>query len=327
MNSEAPNAIGPSERAEHRVVGRAATLGAIGPLQRLQQPIPERLEIHHGGQLLQRIARLAQLRVPILKIEKSKLTRHRIPSFVQRKRSRHHAKRERFFEVSSWTGSSPTDVGRQGEQTMNAILAATANGQKRSTKKKGHPKPFQEVIASHLKTMGLIEHFSVVEVAAGSNIYQTKVKRDKGGTEALLTDVGFGVSQVLPAIVLLHYVPEGSTVIFEQPEIHLHPAVQSHLADAIIDISESRNLQFIIESHSEHLLRRLQRRVAEERLPADWIKLYFVDQVKGEARLSDIGLNDFGEIENWPEHFFGDEMGEIAATCKAGLKRRMKAPE
>ena len=118
MNSEAPNAIGPSERAEHGVVGRAATLGAIGPLQRLQQPIPERLEIHHGGQLLQRIARLAQLRVPILKIEKSKLTRHRIPSFVQRKRitsSRQKGEVLRGVHLFSMSNQSAAPIGRPGE--------------------------------------------------------------------------------------------------------------------------------------------------------------------------------------------------------------------
>lgn len=124
---------------------------------------------------------------------------------------------------------------------------------------------------------------------------------------------------------MLNYVPYGSTVIFEQPEIHLHPRVQSELADAIIAIAETRDLQVIVESHSEHILRRLQRRVADETIPADLVKLYFVSQEGGEARLSDIGLNEYGEIKNWPEHFFGDEMTEISATRKATLKRRMDA--
>ena len=147
-----------------------------------------------------------------------------------------------------------------------------------------------------LKEMGLIHSFSVAEVAEGSNIYQAKVSVGKRSPKVLLTDVGFGVSQVLPAIVLLNHVPEGSTVIFEQPEIHLHPEVQSSLADAIVGIAETRNLQVIIESHSEHFLRRLQRRVADETISANLVKLYFVSQESGEARLTDIGLNEYGEI-------------------------------
>ncbi len=151
------------------------------------------------------------------------------------------------------------------------------------------------------------------------------VKRDTKSPEALLTDVGFGVSQVLPALVLLYYVPEGSTVIMEQPEIHLHPSVQSGLADVILTVSKARKLQVIVESHSEHMLRRFQRRVAENTFEADSVKLYFCDSANGQSNLVDLELNLFGEILNWPPEFFGDEMTEIAETRKAILKRKMAA--
>ncbi|MDE0331693.1 MAG: DUF3696 domain-containing protein, partial [Nitrospinae bacterium] len=225
----------------------------------------------------------------------------------------------------NWSGGSPSDVGARGELTINAILAASEKGKTYQMKKGSRKRSFQEVVALRLKEMGLIHSFSVFEVAKGSNIYQAKVSVDKKSPKVLLTDVGFGVSQVLPVIVLLNHVPEGSTVILEQPEIHLHPEVQSGLADAIVGIAETRELQVIVESHSEHLLRRLQRRVADETIPAELVKLYFISQENGEARLTDIGLNEYGEIENWPEHFFGDEMEEIAATRKAAIKRKMKA--
>ena len=227
----------------------------------------------------------------------------------------------------TWSGGSPSDVGARGGSTINAILAASEKGKAFQMKKGSRKRSFQEVVAMRLQEMGLIHSFSVAEIAKGSNIYQAKVSVDKGSPEVLLTDVGFGVSQVLPVIVLMNHVPEGSTVILEQPEIHLHPEVQSGLADTIVGIAETRDLQVIVESHSEHLLRRLQRRVADETIPAELVKLYFVSQENGEARLSDIGLNEYGEIENWPEHFFGDEMEEIAETRKAAIKRKMKVEE
>ncbi len=227
----------------------------------------------------------------------------------------------------NWPGGSPYDVGARGESTINAILAASEKGNAYQMKKGARKRSFQEVIAMRLQEMGLIHSFSVSEIAKGSNIYQAKVSVDKGSPKVLLTDVGFGVSQVLPVIVLLNHVPEGSTIVLEQPEIHLHPEVQSRLADAIVRIAETRDLQVIVESHSEHLLRRLQRRVAEEAISADLVKLYFVSQESGEAHLTDIGLNEYGEIKNWPEHFFGDEMEEIAETRKAAIKRKMKAEE
>ena len=119
-----------------------------------------------------------------------------------------------------WARSRPHDVGLRGEKAIDAILAATVAGETRNLKRKAHRKSFQEMVAYWLSQMGLIEAFKVEEIARGSNRWQAKVTVRKGGTEALLTDVGFGVSQVLPVITLLYYVPEGSTVILEQPEIH-----------------------------------------------------------------------------------------------------------
>ena len=139
----------------------------------------------------------------------------------------------------------------------------------------------------------------------------------------MLTDVGFGVSQVLPVLVLLYYVPRGSIVLMEQPEIHLHPSVQSDLADVMLAVAKWRRVQIVVESHSEHLLRRFQRRAAEGKISSSDLKLYFVSNQNGEAQLNDLKLNRWGQIENWPEHFFGDEMGEIAAIGKASLQRRI----
>src|SRR5262249_35020699 len=148
-----------------------------------------------------------------------------------------------------------------------------------------------------------INRFKVTEVAAGAGLYRAMVKRDPESPETSITDVGFGVSQVLPALVLLYYAPEGSTVILEQPEIHLHPAVQSALADAIITTVKSRNIQVILESHSEHLLQRLLRRIAEGQdspyptiSPKD-LRLFFCQATQGVSRINELNVNLFGSIE------------------------------
>ena len=86
---------------------------------------------------------------------------------------------------------------------IDAILAATTAGERRNVKKGTRLRPFQETIAYWLREMGLIEEFQVREIAKDSNRWQARVQIRKGGTEALLTDVGFGVSQVLPIVTLL----------------------------------------------------------------------------------------------------------------------------
>ena len=223
----------------------------------------------------------------------------------------------------TWSGTSPMDVGLRGERTMEA----TAKKETRNLGGKTHYKSFEEMIAYWLKELKLIHEFKIKEIARNTNLYRVDVKRDENSPSALLTDVGFGVSQVLPALVLLYYVPVGSTVLMEQPEIHLHPSVQSGLADVILKVAETRKLQVIIESHSEHLLRRFQRRVAEGKFQADRIKLFFCDNADGESRLVDLDLDSFGQIQNWPANFFGDEMAEIAETRKASLRRQMGAAQ
>lgn len=231
---------------------------------------------------------------------------------------REHPQRE-----YQWAGSRPQDVGQRGERTIDAILAATARGEKRSLGYRMWRKPFQEMISHWLRELGLIHDFALGEVATGTRIYHATVRTLAASAPTALTDVGFGVSQVLPVLVLLYYVPSGSTVLLEQPEIHLHPAVQSGLADVMLNVAEARDVQIIVESHSEHLLRRLQRRVAEGSAAANDVRLYFVSASDGKSDLAELALNEWGEIENWPDNFFGDEMGEIAAITEAALERRL----
>ena len=228
-----------------------------------------------------------------------------------------------------WAGSSPDDVGQRGERTVDAILAATARDEKRSLGFRKRKKTFQEMIAYWLKELGLIHEFRLEDIGKGTKLYRAMVKTSSSSVPVALTDVGFGVSQVLPALVLLYYVPEGSTILMEQPEIHLHPSVQSGLADVMLKVATTRNVQIIVESHSEHLMRRLQRRVAEPdgAVSSEDVKLYFVSATKGVAQADDLVLNKWGEIENWPKRFFGDEIGEIAAIAKAALRRKLGRSE
>jgi predicted ATPase len=222
----------------------------------------------------------------------------------------------------TWAGSQPSDMGRAGEQAVSAILSSRDRGDKIG-RGKGKPRAtLEEYVAEWLQKLGLIAEFRVEAVAKGSQIFQVKMRKVKDGPEVLITDVGFGVSQILPVIVLCFYVPEGSTVILEQPEIHLHPAVQAGLADVLIDAYLKRKVQILVESHSEHLLRRLQRRMAENLIKTDDVALYFCTVGTKASEITPLELDLFGRINNWPKDFFGDELGEVAATQEAIIRRK-----
>jgi predicted ATPase len=224
-----------------------------------------------------------------------------------------------------WTRSRPSNVGQRGEHAIEAILAATEREEVRNLAPRKRNMPFQEMIAYWLREMGLVDSFSVEEIKEGSGLFQAKVRVRKGSPEVLLTEVGFGVSQVLPVLTLLYYVDEGSTVILEQPEIHLHPLAQAGLADAVVAAAKRRNVQVIVESHSEHFLLRLQRRVADESVDPNDVKLYFCEVDQGSPRLVPLELDLLGTIGNWPRNFFGDAFGETAAAEIARLERQAKA--
>ena len=231
-----------------------------------------------------------------------------------------------------WARSRPTDVGRRGEKAIDAILAATDAGELRNLRPRARNMPFQEMVAYWLRELGLIDSFSVEEIKEGSNRWWALVRTRPGAPQVLLTDVGFGVSQVLPVITLLYYVPEGATVILEQPEIHLHPLAQAGLADVILAAAERRRVQVIVESHSEHLLLRLQRRIAERAEPDETdrlhekVRLYFCDVSGRGSQLTPLDLDLYGNIRNWPDRFMGDAFGETVAAERARL-HRMRAAE
>jgi hypothetical protein len=222
-----------------------------------------------------------------------------------------------------WSGGEPVDMGQRGERVVEALLASLEKNQLLSRGRGRNKETLEQRVASWLKDLNLVHSFHVEPIAKeGGNIYKVNVRRNSNSPNVLITDVGFGVSQILPAIVLCYYVPEGSIIILEQPEIHLHPAVQAGLADVFIDAVQTRNIQIVFESHSEHLLKRLQRRIAEQKITPDTTSLYFCEADNGSSKLTPLDVNLFGTIENWPKDFFGDQFGEMSAMTKAAIERK-----
>ena len=178
-------------------------------------------------------------------------------------------------------------------------------------------------VSEGLGKLGLLDSFTMRPVDEKHRIYEPIVKHF--GQESSLTDVGFGVSQVLPVLTLLFSAPVGSIILLEQPELHLHPSAQAGLADLMLLAAEERQLQLIVETHSEHLLRRFQRRIAEVEMDFakhENIKAYFCNPTADGLVAEEVIVDRFGQIDNWPEHFFGDIGGDLHNMAKAAITRR-----
>ena len=158
----------------------------------------------------------------------------------------------------NWQGEHPAHTGRWGNKTVDALLSARVRNLK--TLHDAEDVPIEDRVSDWLQKMTLAHSFLLDWTSQGATDYEIRIEKTSSGPPVTLVDIGYGLTQFLPVLVLCYYAPEGSTLILEQPGLHLHPKVQSQLADLLIEVITERNLQILVESHSEHLLNRLQRR-------------------------------------------------------------------
>ena len=154
-----------------------------------------------------------------------------------------------------------------------------------------------------------------------------KIHNEENDIDLDLPDVGLGVSQVIPILVGVSHTgrPVASNKIgifaVEQPELHLHPAAQVALGDVFIDGIQNSNPTFLVETHSEHLLLRLLRRVHETsstrvdtkyKLPPNDLSVVYVQSTLAGAKFTPVSVTDDGDFdEPWPEGFFDERDSEL----------------
>lgn len=219
-----------------------------------------------------------------------------------------------------WTGAIPATVGHRGEEAIQVLLAGASQrpSAKRPVDIESQRSATIEAVTHWLRRLGIAESLSFEQVGRGARIWEARLHQQGGESPINLADVGFGVSQVLPVIVTLLAAPPGSLVVLEHPGIHLHPRTQSELADLLVEIAKTGEIQILVESHSEHLLARIQRRIAEATrvggsLKPDDVRLYFCEQEQGKSKLTPLEMQASGVITNWPDDFFGDILEERMA--------------
>ena len=140
-----------------------------------------------------------------------------------------------------------------------------------------------------------------------------------------MTAVGVGVSQLVPVLVMgLHATP-GTVLVIEQPELHLHPATQQTLADFLLACVRSGR-QVIVETHSDHLVTRLRRRIAEDEHDEvlDLVGLVSTERHEGATRFRRLETNRFGGFDDWPEGFFDEGSIDAQRLLRAGMRKKQE---
>lgn len=196
-----------------------------------------------------------------------------------------------------------------------------------------------DAIAETLKENGFLrdqvntwlEKFNLkVEVSQLQDIIH-KLVVNQNSLSLDITDVGFGISQVLPVIIQGFLSHDNSLTLIEQPEIHLHPKMQADLADLFIDIVQPSNQKkrdskptkyLLIETHSEYLLKRLRRRISDGTISPENVAIYLINpQSENEgAVIRELQVKERGQFD-WPTDFYG---GELLKDTTEFIKNQQK---
>jgi hypothetical protein len=222
-----------------------------------------------------------------------------------------------------WAGRMPAHIGDDGAKAVDALIACGVTRQ--AAKKRNQPPPVEAQLFDQtirwLKDMNLADGLSI-RALGNSARYELLIENE--GQASNLKDVGVGVSQVIPVIVAALFAQPGHIVIVEEPESHLHPLAQSKLAELLAQVSNERNVQFIVETHSEHLFRRMQTLIASQQIKSKDAAMYFVERDGKAACMRSLELDDFGRVKNWPEGFFGDALGETREQARLMFTRQQE---
>jgi len=231
------------------------------------------------------------------------------------------------------TGASDTaDVGFRGEHTAavlevhkdtpvayvpsESITSETGQSAVATTS-------LAKAVEDWLSYMGVGRQFSTSDY--GKLGHGLRVKSIGSDLEHDLTQVGVGVSQVLPILVLALLADAGSTLIFEQPELHLHPRVQTRLADFLVSMT-LLGKQCIVETHSEYLINRLRLRAATDRGAhvSDAVVIYFVEKKLDNSEYKPLRIDELGGLDSWPEGFFDESEHGTRELLRRGLAKRRR---
>lgn len=170
----------------------------------------------------------------------------------------------------------------------------------------------QELINQFVDTDELSENWIETIRQEHNNVQDLILIDKRNQTEVTHRDVGIGVSQIIPILVSCYGLSD-SLIAIEQPEIHLHPKLQAELGSVFAESIKPPNKNtFILETHSEHLMLRLQRLIREGQLTPEDISVIYVDCAKEGSICLTLRLDEEGDfIDEWPNGFFEEDFNEV----------------
>jgi len=236
----------------------------------------------------------------------------------------------------------PTDIGYRGEHTAAVLDLHKTNFvhyipsrvfekpdiqlDLNRPQEKATTRTLETAVSDWLIYMGVAE--SLVTHDRGKLGHELKITTAGTTMPHDLTHVGVGVSQVLPILVMCLLAEPDTTIIIEQPELHLHPKVQTLLGDFFLSMS-LLGKQIVVETHSEYIINRLRFRAAaaKDDSIANQLKIFFAEKKGGASHFRDVNVNEYGAIMDWPEGFFDQSQSEAEKILRASITKKRQQRE
>lgn len=208
-------------------------------------------------------------------------------------------------------GKSPTsDLGPGGENLLRVLRAGeepVGSGERLTA----------EVSKWVSEEFKMLADLRLIDVDQSGTVLALVGDERHGFRDINVANMGEGISQLLPIITRVLTTPADGSLLIEQPELHLHPAAQADLADLFIDSSRHGERQYIVETHSEHLLLRLRRRIAEGRVSSDDVCVLYVERGAKSSTVRSLDLDASGHFIDWPDSFFDERYKEALSIVEA----------
>ena len=188
-------------------------------------------------------------------------------------------------------GANPLEVGPMGESTVTMLANESFQTQKRTHIKQ---------IAKWLTKLGLAKSLNISRVGK-SDLVDLKLGLNDG-VELPIADLGYGLSQIMPVLTQCSFAQKYSTLLFEQPEIHLHTKSSRQLASVMIDTAKAKQSSILLETHSPDLVKQLMQELKAGNIQPEDLVIYKVVREEKQTCIHEIEIdveNDFDVYENW----------------------------
>jgi len=232
--------------------------------------------------------------------------------------------REPLHAYYPMPGLPVTNVGVRGEHAAAVLGSREASS---------HGKTFERVAQWFSQHLNLDLQLSELGAEGSELGIVLKVRPSGRSTWINISSAGTGTMHVLPYVVqhALASDPEAQDtapeiIACEEPEAHLHPAAQAGLADLAVETALAGKARVLVETHSENLLLRVRRHVAEKRISPDQVGIYWVDDEGGQTTLRRLDIEPDGWVADWPDGIFAEAAAEARAIGRANRDQPAPRP-